>query len=98
MSDLAQAVDTAAAVVSAVPADAWADSTARAGLAALKPATAVLEMAYGSETPLGIAARAATPLYAGGLGMLVHQAARAIELALGRKPPLPPLFAAARGG
>jgi shikimate 5-dehydrogenase len=28
--------------------------------------------------------------------MLVHQAARTIELALGKNPPLPPLFEAAR--
>ncbi|MFL5307109.1 MAG: shikimate dehydrogenase family protein [Polyangia bacterium] len=96
--DLAEAVDGANAIVSAVPAAAWADSAARAGLVALKPETAVLEMAYGGDTPLGLAVRDATPLYADGLGMLVHQAARAIELALGRKPPLPPLFAAARGG
>jgi len=95
-ADLANAVAGASAVVSAVPAAAWADPTARAGLTALKRETAVLEMAYGAETPLGVAARTLTPLYAGGLGMLVHQAARAIELALGRKPPLPPLFAAAR--
>lgn len=80
-----------------MPAAAWADSAARAGLVALKPRTAVLEMAYGGDTPLGLAVRNATPLYADGLGMLVHQAARAIELALGRKPSLPPLFAAARG-
>jgi hypothetical protein len=29
--------------------------------------------------------------------MLVHQADRAVELALGESPPLPPLFRAARG-
>ncbi|HVT08882.1 MAG TPA: NAD(P)-binding domain-containing protein [Polyangia bacterium] len=97
-AELADAVAGATAVVSAVPAAAWADPAARAGLTSLKRDTAVLEMAYGAETPLGVAARVLTPLYAGGLGMLVHQAARAIELALGRKPPLPPLFAAARAG
>ena len=34
--------------------------------------------------------------YADGLGMLVHQAAHAIALALGKTPPLAPLFAAVR--
>jgi len=36
--------------------------------------------------------------YADGLGMLAHQAARAVELALGRLPPVEPLLRAARGG
>jgi shikimate dehydrogenase len=94
---LAEAIGAADAVVSAVPAAAWADATARAGLAALTPGSAVLEMAYGSETPLAVAVQPTTARYADGLGMLVHQAARAIELAVGHKPPLPPLFAAARG-
>ena len=85
-------------LVSAVPAAAWAPDGARAGLDALHPSSAVLEMAYGSVTPLAEATRARTDRYADGLGMLVHQAARAIELALGKKPPLPPLFAAARRG
>jgi shikimate dehydrogenase len=85
-------------LVSAVPAAAWAPDGARAGLDALRPSSAVLEMAYGSLTPLAEATRARTDRYADGLGMLVHQAARAIELALGKKPPLPPLFAAARRG
>ena len=40
-------------------------------------------MAYGGLTPLGAEARARTTRYADGLGMLVHQAARAVELALG---------------
>ena len=60
--------------------------------------TAVLEMAYGQApmSPLGRAVRGRVARYADGLGMLVHQAVRAIELALGETPPLPPLFAAAR--
>ncbi|MES1166180.1 MAG: NAD(P)-dependent oxidoreductase [Verrucomicrobiota bacterium] len=95
---LAEAIAAADAVVSAVPAAAWADPATRAGLAALAPTSAVLEMAYGSETPLAVAVQPTTARYADGLGMLVHQAARAIELALGRQPPLPPLFQAARGG
>ena len=53
-------------------------------------------MAYGAATPLSAATHARSARYADGLGMLVHQAAHAITLALGKKPPLPPLFAAAR--
>jgi shikimate dehydrogenase len=85
-------------LVSAVPAAAWATDEARAGLSALTRNAAVLEMAYGSITPLAVATGALTDRYADGLGMLVHQAAHALTLALGRKPPLPPLFLAARGG
>jgi len=93
---LARALAGAAVLVSAVPAAAWADRGAAAGLAALAPGTAVLEMAYGGETPLAVAVRGRTDRYADGLGMLVHQAAHAITLALGKTPPLPPLFEAVR--
>ena len=94
---LAGALAGASALISAVPAAAWADARLRAGIESLAPDTAVLEMAYGATTPLAHAVRATTDRYADGLGMLVHQAARAIELALGDVPPLAPLFAAARG-
>ncbi|HVV52749.1 MAG TPA: hypothetical protein VHO06_24020, partial [Polyangia bacterium] len=94
--DLRAALAGADVLVSAVPAAAWAPNDARAGLAALPRAAAVLEMAYGAATPLAGDARARTARYADGLGMLVHQAARAIELALGRPPPLPPLVDAVR--
>ena len=94
--DLRAALAGADVLVSAVPAAAWAADDARAGLDALTRDAAVLEMAYGSVTPLAEAARARTDRYADGLGMLVHQAAHAITLALGRKPPLPPLFVAVR--
>ena len=80
-----------------MPAAAWADARLRAGVDTLSRDTAVLEMAYGAPTPLAHAVRPTTDRYADGLGMLVHQAARAIELALGDAPPLAPLFAAARG-
>jgi shikimate dehydrogenase len=83
-------------LVSAVPAAAWAPDDVRAGLDALTKETAVLEMAYGATTPLAEAARGRTDRYADGLGMLVHQAAHAITLALGQSPPLPPLFEAVR--
>jgi shikimate dehydrogenase len=93
---LRTALGGADVLVSAVPAAAWAADDARTGLDALARTTAVLEMAYGAVTPLAEASRAHTDRYADGLGMLVHQAAHAITLALGKKPPLPPLFAAVR--
>jgi shikimate dehydrogenase len=93
---LARALDGAAVLVSAIPAAAWSDAGAAAGLAALPPGAAVLEMAYGAETPLAAAVRSRTDRYADGLGMLVHQAAHAIKLALGKTPPLAPLFDAVR--
>jgi shikimate dehydrogenase len=92
---LAAALEGASALVSAVPAAAW-DARTRGALRALDRETAVLEMAYGGLTPLGAEVRARTARYNDGLGMLVHQAARAVELALGEAPPLPPLFRAAR--
>jgi shikimate dehydrogenase len=95
-SALAHALGGADVLVSAIPARAWAEGGASAGLDGLARGAAVLEMAYGAPTPLAEAVRPRTRRYADGLGMLVHQAARAVELALGEKPPLPPLFRAAR--
>jgi len=89
---LAGALAGASIVVSAVPAAAWEEEEARAGLEAIDPSAAVLEMAYGAETPLARAVRGRARRYADGLGMLVHQAAVAIKLALGQAPPLPALF------
>jgi shikimate dehydrogenase len=97
-SALAQALEGADVVISAIPASGWAEATALGVLQALPRGAAVLEMAYGPPTPLAAAIRPRTRRYADGLGMLVHQAARAVELALGEKPPLPPLFRAARRG
>jgi shikimate dehydrogenase len=91
-SGLAAALAGATIVVSAVPAAAWDSREACAGLEAMDPDAAVLEMAYGGETPLARAVRGRARRYADGLGMLVHQAAVAIELALGKAPPLPALF------
>jgi shikimate dehydrogenase len=94
---LARALDGARALVSSVPAVAWDDPAAVAGMAAIDRDTVVLEMAYGRGlSPLARAVRGRVGRYADGLGMLVHQAARAIELALGETPPLGPLFTAAR--
>src|SRR5262245_45064378 len=94
---LARALTSADVLVSAVPAAAWADTTTAAGLDALGAGAAVLEMAYGAETPLAAAVRDKTARYADGLGMLVHQAAHAIALALGKTPPVAPLFEAVKG-
>ncbi len=94
---LAQALTGADALVSAVPAAAWT-TEALGGLATLAPEAVVLEMAYGTETPLAASVRGRTRSYADGLAMLVHQAAHAITLALGKQPPLPPLFEAVRRG
>ena len=70
--------------------------TAAEGLDRLERSTAVLEMAYGDSTPLGRLSRAHTSRYQDGLPMLVHQAARAVELVTGRLPPAAPLLKAAR--
>jgi shikimate dehydrogenase len=94
---LATALAGAEALISAVPAAAWQDEEARAGLRGLERRAAVLEMAYGSVSPLATAARDHVARYQDGLPMLVHQAARAVELALGKKPPAEPLLKAARG-
>jgi len=94
---LATALEGAASLISAVPAAAWQGSEARAGLRGLDRRAAVLEMAYGGVTPLAAAARDHVARYQDGLPMLVHQAARAVELALGKKPPAEPLLKAARG-
>jgi shikimate dehydrogenase len=93
---LARALAGATVLVSAVPAAAWADAAMAAGIDALAARTAVLEMAYGAETPLARATRGQAARYADGLGMLVHQAAHAIALALGKTPPLAPLFEAVK--
>jgi len=95
-ASLRDALETSVVLVSAVPASAWQPPGARAALDAVNPETTVLEMAYGTDTPLGLAARDRKARYADGLGMLVHQAAHAITLAIGQKPPLPPLFEAVR--
>jgi shikimate dehydrogenase len=89
---LAKALSGADVLVSAVPAAAWAEPAARSGLEAIERKAVVLEMAYGISTPLGAAVEGRTRRYGDGLGMLVHQAARAVELALGKAPPPKPLF------
>lgn len=48
------------------------------------------------ETPFLAAARAAGHLAVGGLGMLIEQAARAIEIWFGQRPPRAPLLEAAQ--
>jgi shikimate dehydrogenase len=95
---LGRALDGARILVSSVPAAAWDDAPAAADLTAAERDTAVLEMAYGiaGPSPLARAVRGRVARYADGLGMLVHQAVRAIEISLGESPPLSPLLAAAR--
>ena len=93
---LATALDGAETLISAVPAAAWQGDEARAGLRGLDRKAAVLEMAYGATTPLATAARDRVARYQDGIPMLVHQAARAVELALGERPPAEPLLKAAR--
>lgn len=95
---LGKALDGARMLVSSVPAGAWVDPVATLDLKEIERDTAVLEMAYGAVggSSLAHAVRGRVARYADGLGMLVHQAARAIELALGESPPLAPLFTAAR--
>jgi shikimate dehydrogenase len=93
---LAGALAGAEALISAVPAAAWQSEEACAGLRGLARTAAVLEMAYGATTPLANVARDRVARYQDGLPMLVHQAARAVELALGKLPPAEPLLKAAR--
>jgi len=93
---LATALEGAESLISAVPAVAWQADEARAGLRGLDRKAAVLEMAYGVTTPLATAARDHVARYQDGIPMLVHQAARAVELALGERPPAEPLLKAAR--
>jgi shikimate dehydrogenase len=94
---LAAALKGADVLVSAVPAAAWQGTDARAGLALLARSAAVVEMAYGGATPLAAAVRPLCARYQDGLPMLVHQAACAVELAVGKKPRSAPLLRAARG-
>ncbi len=86
----------AAVLISAVPAAAWHNPEITAGLQGLSRDAAVLEMAYGGTTPLAAAVRPLVARYQDGLPMLVHQAAAAVKLALGRKPEATPLLRAAR--
>lgn len=93
---LGRALAGATALISAVPAAAWDDPATAAGLERLERSTAVLEMAYGGTTPLALLTRERSSRYQDGLPMLVHQAARAVELVAGTLPPAAPLLHAAR--
>ena len=84
--------------MSAVPAAAWADAARAAGLATLGRDAAVLEMAYGGDDAAGRrGARRAAPATPTASACWSTRPPRAIELALGKTPPLPPLFEAVRG-
>jgi shikimate dehydrogenase len=94
----ARAVADADLVVNATPLGMGDDASLPIDPAWLGAGQAVADLVYHPlDTPLLLAAAAAGCRTVDGLGMLVHQAARAIELALGDAPPLAPLFAAARG-
>lgn len=95
--ELASALAGATILISAVPAAAWTSGEASAGLRGLNAETAVIEMAYGAPSALAAAAKKQACRYQDGLPMLVHQAARAIEVALGQRPPVAPLFRAVAG-
>lgn len=98
-AELSERLASANVLVSAVPAVAWDDEDARAGLAALPRGAAVLDMAYGaSATALIRAVRRKTTRHQDGLAMLVHQARRAVQLALRRRPAVEPMLRAARRG
>lgn len=96
-ASLAACLPEAEVVVSAVPAAAFAAPELLAGLGALRAGSVVVDMAYGAPSPLLEAARRAGARAQDGLPMLVHQAARAVELVVGRLPPAAPLLRAARG-
>lgn len=83
-------------LISAIPAAAWEDAALLQGLSALTKAAAVVEMAYGTTSPLATAARRRTPRYQDGLPMLVHQAAYAVKLAIKATPPVDEMLRAAR--
>jgi shikimate dehydrogenase len=93
---LGRALEGASGLVSAVPASAFADAAAAEGLERLDRSAAVVEMAYGDRTPLHRLLGRQVARYQDGLPMLVHQAARAVELVTGRLPPAQPLLRAAR--
>lgn len=93
---LGRALEGADGLISAVPASAFADPAAGEGLQRLRRRAAVVEMAYGSQSPLSLRVRQQGARYQDGLPMLVHQAARAVELVTGRLPPAAPLLRAAR--
>lgn len=94
--ELTEALAAADGLVSAVPADAWQATELRAPLRALKAGASVLEMAYRrtGATPLARAVARRDVRYQDGLRMLVHQAAYAVELAVGSAPPVHRLLAA----
>ena len=93
---LGRSLAEAHGLVSAVPASAFAEAAAAAGLEKLPRRAVVVEMAYGTQSPLSRLVRDLGARYQDGLPMLVHQAARAVELVTGRLPPAGPLLRAAR--
>ena len=93
---LGRALVGAHGLISAVPAGAFADPAAAQGLELIERGSAVVEMAYGPPSPLAALLRRRRIVYQDGLPMLVHQAARAVQLVTGQLPPAEPLLRAAR--
>jgi shikimate dehydrogenase len=93
---LGRAMQGTDGLISAVPASAFAHGAAAEGLERLPRGAAVVEMAYGSQSPLSLLVKQQGARYQDGLPMLVHQAARAVQLVTGDLPPAAPLLRAAR--
>lgn len=76
-------------LVSTVPAGA---ADALAPVLALRPSTTVFDVIYHPwPTPLAEQAKAAGARVVAGIDLLIHQAARQVELMTGRRPPIGPL-------
>ncbi len=98
--DVADAVAGADLLVNATPVGMRGETDLPFGIAAewVKPSQFVADLIYApATTPLLAAARLAGAQYCNGLGMLIHQAARQVELWTGRPPPLEAMSAAAVG-
>ena len=80
--NVAELASTCDAMVSAVPAAVFGDPGLQGALKSLRTGTVVMEMAYGKRSPLAKSLARRRISYADGLPMLVHQAARAIQVAL----------------
>lgn len=95
-----EALDGAELVVNATPVGMSGDRSGSGppfgiGAGALEKAAFVADLVYApATTPLMVAARAAGVACCNGLGMLIHQAARQVELWTGRPAPLEAMSAA----
>lgn len=82
-------------IIQATPVGMQPDDPSLLPPEAFRPGQVVFDLIYNpAETPLLAAARAAGARTANGLGMLLHQGARAFRLWTGRQPPIPVMRAA----